>query len=236
MIILYICTNNIIFHLKPQEMERLQAIICHVLMGLMSLTCMQKATAQTFEYPIYDDDSIRIEVKSKGASPTISDFATAILRHCKEEPFLDKMNEEWALYQQKRPLRHHGRFIVDTRNGFLSYTMPITEADETLTLEMCFWNCADGKHRLLGCNVTKKCGGDYCWSEFVGCSFYLYDNAQKTMRQLLPEDIGTLFDGQGLSVFFLPRKGKDIRVTVLSEDERWDEILKWNGYTFTTQE
>lgn len=203
-----------------------------VLMILAALLWTQKLTAQTFEYPIYDDDDVRIEVKSKGARPTISDFATAILDYSKEMEFFDKVYEDWKLYQQKKPLRHHGHFIVDIKNGFMSYEMPGEDANDTTYLEMCFWNCADAKHKLVCTNVRLKMGEDYGWSEYVGCRFYLYDNDKKTMRALLPEDIGTLYDGNCLSVFFLPRKGKNIRVSISSEDERWDEVLEWDGYKF----
>ena len=135
-------------------------------------------------------------------------------------------------YQQKKPLRHHGHFIVDVKNGFMSYEMPGEDANDTTYLEMCFWNCADAKHKLVACNVRWKMGEEYGWSEYVGCRFYLYDNDKKTMRVILPEDIGTLYDGNCLSVFFLPRKGKNIRVSISSEDERWDEVLEWDGYKF----
>ena len=56
------------------------------------------------------------------------------------------------------------------------------------------------------------------------------------MRTILPEDINALYDGNGLSMFFLPRKGKNIRVLVSSEGDRWEEVLEWDGYKFKTQE
>lgn len=213
-------------------MKRLQTKTFSVLMTFVALVWMQKVAAQTFEYPVYEDDSVRIEVKSQGARPTIADFATACLNHSKEMEFFDKVYEDWKLYQQKKPLRHHGHFIVDIKNGFMSYEMPGEDANDTTYLEMCFWNCADAKHKLVCTNVRLKMGEDYGWSEYVGCRFYLYDNDKKTMRVLLPEDIGTLYDGNCLSVFFLPRKGKNIRVSISSEDERWDEVLEWDGYKF----
>ena len=85
-------------------MKRLQTKTFSVLMTFIALVCMQKVAAQTFEYPIYEDDSVRIEVKSQGARPTIADFATACLNHSKEMEFFDKVYEDWKLYQQKRRL------------------------------------------------------------------------------------------------------------------------------------
>lgn len=37
----------------------------------------------------------------------------------------------------------------------------------------------------------------------------------------------------GLSVFFLPRKGKDIRVSAAGSGKRWNVILKWDGCKFS---
>ena len=217
-------------------MKRLHVKTYSVLMILAALVWTQKLAAQTFEYPIYEDDDVRIEVKSKGARPTIADFATAIFDYSKEMEFFDKVYEDWKRYQQKKPLHYHGNFIVDIKNGFMSYKTPGAEANDTLYQEMCFWNCADAKHKLVACNVRWKMGEEYGWSEYVGCRFYLYDNVKKTMRVILPEDIGTLYDGNGLAAFFLPRKGKNIRVTVSSEGEQWDEVLEWDGYKFSTKQ
>ena len=213
-------------------MKRPQTKTCSVLMTFVALVWMQKVAAQTFEYPIYEDDDVRIEVKSKGARPTIADFATAIFDYSKEMEFFDKVYEDWKRYQQKKPLRHHGHFIVDIKNGFMSYKTPGAEANDTLYQEMCFWNCADAKHKLVAYSVRWKMGEDYGWSEYAGCRFCLYDNQKKTMRTILPEDLNALYDGNGLSMFFLPRKGKNIRVLVSSEGDRWKEVLEWDGYKF----
>ena len=56
------------------------------------------------------------------------------------------------------------------------------------------------------------------------------------MRTVWPEDIGALYDGDGLSVCFLPRQGKDIKVSAAGGGERWDEVLEWDGYLFVPNE
>ena len=55
------------------------------------------------------------------------------------------------------------------------------------------------------------------------------------MRYVDIDDIGALYDGDGMSVFFLPRKGKDIRVSAAGGGDRWNEILIWDGYRFSRQ-
>ena len=222
--------------IKAETMKRPQLKTILVLMTLMTVLCVQNTSAQAFEYPTYEGDSVRIEVKSKRARPTIADFATAYLDHYKDTGLYAKVNEDWKRYQLKKPLRYQGHFIVDIPNGYLSYEMPGEEYNETIYLEMCYWNCADGKHQLVCCNLKSKADGVYCWREYAGPSFYLYDNDNKKMRTIWAEDLDALYDGNCFSVFFLPRKGKDIRVMVESEGERWNEVLKWDGYKFKSEE
>lgn len=95
-----------------------------------------------------------------------------------------------------------------------------------------FWNCADGKRKLLCANTFLAMENDYGWDEHVGVWFYVYDNKTGVMRPVLAEDIGALFDGDGISVFSLPRKGKNIKVTTYSVDERWEVVLEWDGFQF----
>lgn len=206
-----------------------------VLVTFLSLVWMPRMSAQTFEYPEYDyeiEGYDRIAVKYQGVRPTISDFATAFLTYCKEKEFYGTVYREWMLYQKKKPLSPHTSISVDTRNGYMRYEIDNLENKDTTVMEMCFWNCADGKRKLVCANTYWKMDGDYGYDEHIGTWFYVYDNATKVMRTVLAEDIGALYDGDGLSVFFLPRKGKDIKVSAAGGGERWNEILEWDGYQF----
>ena len=194
-------------------------------------------TAQDFEYPEYPEEDIEmIAVKYKGNRPTISDFATAFLEHFKEMKFYDKVHNEWLRHLQKKPLSKDVSISVDTKNGYMRYETHNREESDTIVMEMCFWNCADGKHRLFCANTVWHLNGDYGSDEYTGAHFFLYDNKKKEMRSLYPEDIGALYDGDGLSVFFLPRKGKNIKVSAAGGGERWDEVLEWDGYQFISRE
>ena len=55
------------------------------------------------------------------------------------------------------------------------------------------------------------------------------------MREVLAEDIGALYDSDGLTVFFLPRQGKNIRVSAAGGGDRWNEVLEWDGYQFNSR-
>lgn len=217
-------------------MERIYRKIAYALTAIMLLVNIPRAEAQKFEYPEYPDDNVRIAVKYAGNRPTIVDFATAFLDHSKEIAFFGKVNDEWMRHQKKQPLSNHVSIDVDVKNGYMRYEIQNPEENDTIVMEMCFWNCADGKHKLVCANTIWMLNGDYGWDEHFGASFFVYDNAKKEMRTVWAEDIGALYDGDGLSVFFLPRKGKDIKVSAAGGGERWNEVLEWDGYQFIPRE
>ena len=206
-----------------------------VLMTLAMLMWMPRVSAQSFEYPEYSDGE-RIVVKYQGSRPAISDFVTAFLNHSKEREFYDKAYSEWLRFLQKKQPGKNVSIIVDTRNGYMHYEIARPEEKDTIVMEMCFWNYADGKRKLVCASTYWAMDGEYGWGEFTGVSFFLFDNKTRTMRTVLPEDIGALYDGDGISVFFLPRQGKDIRVSVGGGGDRWNEVLEWDGYQFHSKE
>ena len=201
------------------------------------LISTQTIMAQTFVYPEYEDLTERIAVHFDGQRPTISDFATALLdNRSSEHDFFGMVNRDWKLYQEKKPLSTKAKITLDTKNGYMRYDTFYPEKTDTTFLEMCYWNCADGKHKLVCLNTVWVFDNDYGWADYIGASFFLYDNAKKNLRMLYLEDIGALYDGDGLSVFFLPRKGKNIRVSAAGGGDRWDEVLEWDGYQFHSRE
>ena len=209
--------------------------LTYALMTTVMLMWTLRVSAQSFEYPEYPDGE-RISVRYQGSRPTISDFATAFLDYSKTNMFYDKVYSEWQRFRQKMPLSKNVSISVDTRNGYMHYEIVRPEEKDTMVMEMCFWNCADGKRKLVCENTYWALEGDYGWDEFIGARFYVYDNNTRIMRTVLPEDIGALYDGDGLSVFFLPRQGKNIRVSAAGGGERWNEVLEWDGYQFISKE
>lgn len=200
---------------------------------LISLAWSGDMAAQAFEYPDYPDLD-KISVKYQGSRPTITDFATAFLDYQKgKEEFYFDVYEAWKRFLQKKDLGDNVNVIADVKNGYMCYEKINTEENDTIVLEMCFWNCADGKHKMVCSNAIWKINGDY--GSTAGTNFLVYDNAKRVMRFIYPEDIGALYDGDGLSVFFLPRKGKNIRVSAAGGGDRWNEVLEWDGYQFTSK-
>ena len=232
---MYICNKTeIVMNRKNLNSRRATYVLLTILMFLW----MPRMSAQTFEYPEYEDEnSERIAVKFKGNRPTISDFATAYLNYrSKEMEFFGKVLDEWKRYQQKKPLSKNASISVDTKNGYMRYQIINPQEKDTTVMEMCFWNCADGKHKLVCANTVWMMNNDYGWDKHIGPCFFVYDNAKREMRIVLPEDIGALYDSDGLSVFFLPRKGKNIKVSAAGGGDRWNEVLEWDGYSFKLRE
>ena len=204
---------------------------------LLSCLMASRTSAQTYTYPDYSSEHQEsISVEFKGKQPTIADFATAILKSEKEEVFHKDVYKEWEKYQSKKAVSDTVSFILDIRNGYMLYETHNDESGDTLTMEMCFWNCADGKHKLVCQNTKWKMKDDYGWAPYVGPSFYLYDNKERKLRIIYAEDIGALIDGNCIAVFSLPRKGKNIHVIIKSEGEQWHEVLEWNGYDFQSRQ
>lgn len=215
---------------NPRNSRRL----AQVLMAMALMMWMPKVAAQTFEYPEHDDDE-KIAVSFQGSRPTISDFVTAILSQSSDRVFCERAYGDWKRYQQKRPLSRNSSISVDTRNGYMQYQYVGEEENDTTVMEMCFWNCADGKRKLVCANANCRMNGEYGRYDHTGTYFYVYDNKTRIMRTVWPEDIGALYEGDGINVFFLPRRGKDIRVQASGCGDQWNEVLEWDGYKFTSR-
>ena len=215
--------------------EKKQYCFAYTLILFMMWMWMPDVSAQSFEYPDYPDAE-KIAVRYQGSRPTITDFTTAFLNYSKEKTFYDKVYSEWQRYLRKKQLSNYVSISVDTRNGYMRYEIVRPEEKDTTVMEMCFWNCADGKQKLVCANTYWILENDYGWEEYTGTYFFVYDNKMKIMRSIYAEDIGALYDGDGLSVFFLPRQGKNIRVSAAGGGERWNEILEWDGYQFSSSE
>lgn len=197
---------------------------------IVLVCCMLSLAAQKHEY-VFHGDSMEIVVNCQSGKPTISDFATAFLNSAQEE-FFARVAKDWKRYQQGKPLDKNISLLVDKKNGYWEHVVIDTEENAKNTTEMCYWNCKDGLQKIVAVSVRMEIGKELGWDEHVGERFFVYDNQKKTMREILPEDIGALYDGECLRAFYLPRRGKNIQVSVQCVDEKWIDVLKWNGFEF----
>ena len=182
-----------------------------------------------------------IRVNYQGEKPTISDFAWAILSYDngedEEEGYADEsfnaFKQAWTKHRESLPLEEGETLTIDQKNGFVLFESRYEE--NLLRIEMCYWNEADKKHKLIAYNVASFTDGKYSVGQFDGLSFYRYDNATKELTfgadAVFDVEYGTE-DGAWVS-YALPSTGKDITVTYWYENKKEQKTLKWNGSKFS---
>ena len=173
-----------------------------------------------------------------GAKPTIKDFAKAYLaslftdvEECDLEGLGMYADLQDAIKRQGKGLQleENRTLTIDVKNGFLVYER---KQDEYLMrIEMCYWNEADGKHKLFACSRWSFENGKAILGQYDGLSFYRYDNATKKMSRCNTPG----FDVEYLNKSYaLPRTGKDITVTTWEDNgKKTLKTLKWNGHGFS---
>ncbi|MBQ2561832.1 MAG: hypothetical protein II559_00255, partial [Muribaculaceae bacterium] len=166
-----------------------------------------------------------IKVNFKGSKPTISDFVGAYLNdYVYNENDDDCLNEvrasakqAWINYLNGKPQVKNTNLIVDNRNGYVVFEgIDEYEGDkDVVRVEMCYWNDADGKHKLFAYNVKCFRNGKYSPGQFDGLQFYRYNNATKKMTYYqMPGFDSSLYTEDGAYITYsLPRVGKDIVIT-----------------------
>lgn len=178
-----------------------------------------------------------IQVKYKGAKPTINDFVSAYLsqysdddEECDQEA-VSGIIKAWDNHNKGIKQEKGETLTVDKANGFLLYESKYERF--VSRMEMCYWNEADGKHKLFAVNRTTFQNGLCIIGQYDGVEFYRYDNATKKMTYCdAPfEDIE---HPAGVNVSYaLPHVGKNIIVTYWNKRNKKEKILKWNGRRFT---
>ena len=125
------------------------------------------------------------------------------------------------------------KVTVDSKNGYVSFESgPDKEGYKSVT-EMCYWNCADGLHKLFAENVIATQNGKPIYTEFSGLYIYVYDNATQTLYFVDQDLLGITEELHGEISFSLPRQGKDIKVFF---GDGTQKTLAWNGKGFTLKD
>ncbi len=175
-----------------------------------------------------------IKVNYRGAKPTISDFAWAFvvavdnIEECGDKPS-NAIKEAMTRHRKGLPQEENEYFVVDEKNGYILYEFKYENTE--IRMEMCYWNEADGKHKLFAFNnLASLADGVPLCTETSGLTFFRYDNATKIMTYCAPPG----FDVDYSSTYALPRAGKHITVTNWNEGRiTGTETLKWNGRRFS---
>ena len=184
-----------------------------------------------------------IKVNYKGASPTINDFVSALVasrenddeEECVDEAF-NAIAHAWDLYHKGLPLEEGTTLTIDEKNGYVlyEYRSEYESVEHLVKIELCYWNEADGKHKLLAYNVACFTNGNYSEGQFDGIYFYRYNNATKKMTWCDDRrGLEAVYDYDVRHCFALPRTGKNITVTFWYENgKKTEKTLKWDGHRF----
>lgn len=170
-------------------------------------------------------------VAFKGKSPEISDFVTAILSRDELGEVLGNLSQRWKRHLSGKAMPKGHKFTVDTKNGYLRYDA-YYEDEEHLYIEYCYWNCADGKHKLIGENISLLVHGRAVDTEHTGISYYWYDNDSRTITYTYAYELGAeveFVDGTTGCIRNLPRQGKNIEIICHTALGKVTQTLIWNG-------
>ena len=208
-------------------MKNKATIICAV-----ALFCCLGAKAQDpFKDLTKNDVVVSIKV------PDIVDFLTSYMSVAEDE-LHGTIAEEWNKYLKNEKLGPGVTFTVDKKNGYIRYDVdydiayPEDKTGDKTCVEYCYWNCADGTHKLFAENVYFTQNGEPYFTEFSGMYIYAYDNATQKLFMIDQDLIGLTEDTHGETTFALPRKGKDIDVFMKNGSKKIQKKLVWNGKGF----
>lgn len=173
--------------------------------------------------------------------PDIVDFVTVFLSETEDE-LRGSIAPEWQKYLKNEKLSKGVTITVDKKNGYVRYEMdedvanPKNKTGYKSYVEYCYWNCADGTHKLFAenCGITQN--GKAVFTEFSGLYIYAYDNATQKLFMIDQDLLGINDEMHGEVTFALPRVGKDIEESIINGEKTTQKKLVWNGKGFNLKE
>ena len=232
-------------------MNNLKITICTLILALTGISALAQQSYSNDLF-IYEMEN---RVSYQGKAPKIGVFLTAITNVDETSEILGSLSTAWEHYLHNEPQEPCQQFIVDEKNGYLRYTFDTNlcddfdDVDSQTIVEMCYWNCADGKHKLIAENIVSMMDGKYHLGQYSGIMFYLYDNDSHRLWTADDEilgayvepaideancktgDVMTLWD-ETVAVYSLPQQGKDIDVVVYKGNKKNATHLVWDGMRF----
>ncbi|MBR1446476.1 MAG: hypothetical protein IJ586_05280 [Alloprevotella sp.] len=175
----------------------------------------------------------KMKMKIKGTRPTITDFVNFEFQDAEDE-FYGLISDAWEKFKRKQPLSKEETIVLDSKNGYMRYER---NDERHTTVEMCYWNCADKKHKLLAVNAYSFEDGRVCLGQFDGISFRLYDNARRTQEPIAAEDIGLdlykgMDEGQEIGydadkkMFYIKNEDDAVRYMTQEEMNYWEANVR----------
>ena len=187
-----------------------------------------------------EEEDWSIPVSYSGQRPAITDFVSAILSEEDLGESLGEMKDNWDLHLAGKALPEGRSFLIDSRNGYLRYDATDESDGEVYKryIEFCFWNCRDGRHKLIAENTVCSQAGVPYMGQYSGVSFYLYDGKTRRMEPAYADDLGLdpdYPDGMEVLVHQLPRIGKTIKFLFYTTSETISKSFTWNGNKFVEE-
>ena len=190
-----------------------------------------------------EEEDWSIPVSFTGQNPVISDFLTALLTRDYMGDSFGGIHDKWESYRLGRPLSDDCSFLVDQRNGYIRFDSSYTDEFGTYssTAEYCFWNCSDGRHKLVAENMLSFKDGEPFESQMSGLSLYMYDSGTKKMVPVYAYDLGLDLDDvmpldTNITVRWLPRTGKTIQYIFYAPSGDAMAAFTWDGRKFKKAE
>lgn len=216
---------------------------------LAAMLLAMSAMAQNPYAEIEDDEDVYAEyVKFSGQKPGIADFVTSYIGDEPEFELTGMLYDIWQKHLKNKPLDKNEKLTVDAKNGFVRFEKlyPDEGDGESKTfVEICYWNCSDGKHKVVAYSVGQFWDGKAIQTEFGGIWFGLYNNdTHKIIYNnglALGMDVIDVKkyggDDEAVVTYNLPRVGKDITAVINNLPGGNKEIaVKWNGLKFEVQQ
>lgn len=203
-------------------------------LGSIALARQEGNTFNANSYACNIINAEEVKVNFKGVKPTIVDFVNATIGDgFSEEGDCDNWILGWKRYLRTEEARENTTYIVDNRNGYVRIEENIDDSKIVFFHDFCFWNCADGKHKLIAESNGLLDNGKAVETECSGLYFSLYDNDSHVIKYLGMEEaiLGSRPSKSNDITYLLPRTGKNI-TWVDGEGKRG--VIRWNGQTFNT--
>lgn len=173
-------------------------------------------------------------VKYSGARPNIIDFVNAIFTMEDLGESMNNMAANWKLYRQNKTLHEGATILTDVPNGYVRFDQRYDDTDDHSHgyIEICYWNCADNKHKLVAINDGYELNGKPIETQYSGLWFYSYDNDSHRLSYVNDIDFGVRVETSDVVTYELPRKGKDIKAVIHASNRPFNIMMKWNGTKF----
>ncbi len=172
-----------------------------------------------------------VSVSFKGQQPTITDFVSAVLSQHELNEALANVRDNWNRRRASQPLQDGASFNVDARNGYVRYEVKYAPTEHSWT-EFCYWNCNDGRHKLVGVNTGYELRFKTIQTECTGLSFYSYDSETRKLTPASTYDLGASIVVTPVVDYHLPRVGKDITAVINAKSGPVNIVMHWDGEKF----